>query len=170
MLTYLLDDRGVAGVTRGWRWREQRVLPSGVYVRARRCPHARQQRLHHLRGFRSVDFSVYCSPYKLFVRGTRNIFPWAFKFIVFILAFRGLLQLRRTETKGHPSQISTDPERRKLPLYVYTGCKRNYTLCQLHRGSNVLCIWPSLRLTNSVFWAFISKTILWLWCPLCLLA
>ena len=52
-------------------------------------------------------------------------------------------------------------------LHVYTDCKRhlNYPLYQLQWKSNVPCTLPVLRQTNSAFWAFISRTMLWLGCP-----
>ena len=67
-----------------------------------------------------------------------------------LILLLNLLLMRRTETEGHPRHLSTDRERRKRPLYVYTGCKRTYPLYQLQRGSNVPCILPNLRQTNSV--------------------
>ena len=33
--------------------------------------------------------------------------------------------MRRTQTEGHPRHLIADCEKRKPPLNVYTGCRRN---------------------------------------------
>ena len=84
--------------------------------------------------------------------------------------------MRRIEAEGHPNHFywflvkhGSRKKQQASLLYIYThlGCKQDkispYT--SYTKGRTSLALLTSLTQSNSVFWAFISKNMLWLGWP-----
>ena len=75
----------------------------------------------------AIYINIYCS---LFYLHVANITIYIVRFSIHSMLSSNSIQptishIRRIETEGHPHHLSTDRERSKLLLHVYTGCKRN---------------------------------------------